>query len=930
MFSSLKFYLKVLCLLLCWFVSISTKTWAKSDSDSLLHVGYDSILSKGGRYLVLSSNWYMSVEKPEISIDGNAIPHDKSFTHLELIQEFNKPDWGKFAWLETSFYVDSSLAGVPLSLSYFNLQPVHIWINGRLILQAGKPSKEKNEEIPPLFLKAEMAGVTLREGKNTMLIELSAHNDNFLMLGYTAFKSGIMLRVYKQFDSSIRRKRALTFGGTALLLLMLLIVHAFLAYKSINKYHIYVTLCTLFTLVHNSLSLSDSFFDWNYSVLPFFNVSFPLSYLLSFYFYIFSVRTILKLKAHTAYYTSTLIVFAALSLYFSHTNANALFFTLGLATILFLIISIQSLFEAKKVSAQTRIGVLAGGLIVTVLGALLYLIVYVVFGVSIEILIYVSILLSYSGIPVSLTLYVIQSYSDLFETLEQKIQERTEELEASVRFKSDFLSNISHEFITPLTICKNVLHLSQANNKTDSVLQNDFLVIEDNLNRLHNMVKQLLELTQTDQRELKLNKETILALPLYKDVVDGFKPLLSTRNIQLKTNYRDSSVYIHADKNRIQIILNNLLSNAIKFTPVNGTIYVETEVQNNQWVFSVRDTGPGIPKGFEEIIFDRFHRINQNDSNYVGGAGIGLELSRTLARLHHGEVLADPNQKDGALFQFFLPIVQPDELYAQVAANADETAQMETQFRQPSSTKQGYHILLVDDNTAMQETVSRILKPLGLVRVAGNGAEAIQLLSQFTPDLIISDIMMPVMNGYEFVKKVSGNPQWNGIPILMLTAKIIGDEKTELLKIGIIDYITKPFNPEHLLLKVQNLLRFYEKRKKMELSLPANEISKDKDLHEQMAAYILENIQDANITIERLADRFLQSRRTLFRVIEAETGMTPAEFVREIRLKKSLEILQVRKNIHLDELAYSVGYKTSSGFKNAFIERFGYHPTKKE
>ena len=369
-----------------------------------------------------------------------------------------------------------------------------------------------------------------------------------------------------------------------------------------------------------------------------------------------------------------------------------------------------------------------------------------------------------------------------------------------------------------------------------------------------------------------------------------------------------------------------MISNAIKFSPSDGLIIIKIDIREKMLVFSIADSGPGIPVGLEETIFDRFYRINQQEAEYVEGAGIGLELSRTLARLHKGDVVAESNHSGGALFHFSIPVEKI--ISTQPTRVPSATIEVQPSRQSLSKSSQKYSLLVVDDNLAMQQTVADILSDIGEIHVASNGKEALELMQNLTPDLIVSDIMMPVMNGNEFVHHVQQHPDWEEIPIVMLTAKLVGEEKTELYKIGVIDYITKPFDPNHLTLKVRNLLRFYERRKKVILSSNLVELGEHENLATRIANFVSENVKNPNITVELLAEQFAQSRRNLFRIIEAETGMKPAEFVREIRLKRALELTQSKQNLRLDELAYAVGYKSPSGFRNAFEERFGYHPTK--
>lgn len=892
--------------------------------------GYPVISDENSSTFFMNTEWQFSPDRPTFIRNDTSIERTHTFSGRELATLTELDDFANYGWLATQFWVDSSLAGKPMSMEYINFEPANFWLNGSLILTAGHPSRIAFEEVLPGFNNPETAGIILNEGLNTVLIEFSSHQKiNFFWDG-SFFTRGLDLSLHSQNEDSSRRYRGIIFGGTSLLLLLLLLIHLFLSYKSANDYHIYVALCTLFTLLHNFTTLSDTYYNWTYEYTRFMMISFPVSYLLAFYFYILSIRKILTLSVPKIVVNLLFLVLISVSLYSTLSGKiTVMFYTLILATFLFLVASIWSFIEVKIKDRSVKIGVLSGGLIVTTAGAISYTLVYAVFGIRLEFLFFISILLSYSGIPVSLTWYVVQGYSDLLNTLEHKIKERTEELEASVKFKTDFLSNISHEFITPLTICKNILHLSKQQTVPKYKMKQDLLVIENNLDRLHNMVQQLLELTKSDQSQLKLNKQIFDAGTFYPEITEEFRSVIKGKQISLNVKWDTTPSLINADKNRVRVILSNLISNAVKFTPTGGTISIQTEQKDHNFFFSILDTGRGIPNGFEELIFDRFHRIQQQDVEYVEGTGIGLELSRTLARLHHGDIVADPNQKKGALFHFYLPLVDSIlSIDAPVANNDDYLPTQDVKNEVISSIKQQHTLLLVEDNTDMQQTLRRILEPIGQVFIAENGLIALNILEKVTPDIIISDIMMPVMNGTELVKRLMRDPNWNNIPVLMLTAKNLGEEKTELLKLGVIDYITKPFNPAHFISKIENLLRLYQNRKKNALHYQDEKSSANNELHTKVAEYVYTNVSDTSLTIERLADHFLQSRRTLFRVIEAETGMSPGEYIREIRLQKALELIQSQKDIRLNELMAAVGYKTPAGFKRAFHKRYGFHPTK--
>jgi DNA-binding response OmpR family regulator len=238
-----------------------------------------------------------------------------------------------------------------------------------------------------------------------------------------------------------------------------------------------------------------------------------------------------------------------------------------------------------------------------------------------------------------------------------------------------------------------------------------------------------------------------------------------------------------------------------------------------------------------------------------------------------------------------------------------------------------YKILLVEDNIDLTHYISSILKALGTVECTTNGMDALEKLKEFTPDIIITDLMMPGMGGEELIEILSKNQKLKNTPIIVLTAKAIEEEKTKLLKIGVVDYITKPFSAEQLVLKSKNLLKYYQARNTLKLKLDGSLDTTDtEEFVHKVAAYIGEHLANSNLSVETLADAFLMSRSTFYRNIQLQTGMSPAEFLREIRLLKAREIVSASQSIRLEELASKVGYKSVTTFRKLYQIRFNEHP----
>jgi hypothetical protein len=282
--------------------------------------------------------WTFTKEYPYTLFDSqsNVIPLRLKSNQLDSLLSYS--EFNNYGWLSTTFFTDSSLAGEPLYLTFFNSNPVKVWLNGKLVIQAGNPSIEKHLEQAPLFNQLTVTGVTLPYGENTLLIEFSTHNTHLFFIDYRIVSIGINLKLTNSNNSDYKFKRSILFGGTVLLLILLLFIHLFLTYKSIEDFPFYVSLCTFFTLLNSFITFSDSLFNWTFAYASFFSIAFPISYMLSFYFYLLSVRKILKLPILQKYYIITLLILIFGTLYsivFDYILGFLLF--LSISTILFFV-----------------------------------------------------------------------------------------------------------------------------------------------------------------------------------------------------------------------------------------------------------------------------------------------------------------------------------------------------------------------------------------------------------------------------------------------------------------------------------------------------------------------------------------------------------------------------------------------------------------
>ena len=896
-------------------------------SDPPVTVGINDTTNYGGLNLGRLLDWHFSYNSPEKIIDGLSLSNRIPIILQNFEEIKQSEEWNNYGWFEAEMLVDSTLAGIPFLLRFQDEGASKVWINGRLVLESGNPSPNPDEEKLNRWQNPFLAGVTLREGHNFLLIEYSKHTFPTNVVRFYPFEHGFNLVLLPNVERKSRTQRGIAFGGVMMLLFLLILIHSYLGFTFREGYHTFVSLTTIFMLIHAFATLSDTMIDWTFAYRYYHDLIYVTAFAFVIYFYLISIRTFYKLDVPWKSLTAGLVIIVSLALY-SILNRpelmNIINPFLGISTFIY---GSWSLYEAKKRSKENRILSIALGFIVTICGALLYVFVYLVLGYASVALILLATVLAYTALPVSLTFNVAQSYTQLFKTLDDKVKERTAQLEASNQYKTKFLTNISHEFRTPITIIQGMVNKAFNQGKDDGGTSKELAVVNRNLNRLHNMVDQIIDLTKSDESEITLNKKVFKADNLVSISVESFRSLAENRNIEFNFNPEGEDAFVLVDREKMEIMVNNLISNAIKFSPKGAEITIRTTGSNGNYFVSVKDTGPGIPEGDEELIFERFHRINRPDEDYVEGMGVGLELARTLARLHNGDVIAVPNQEKGALFELRIPLAATEEVY-----DAEELETNESHFEDVLSDtdlkqkKDGHRILLVEDNLDMADYVSGILSELGEVHRAENGLEALEMLKTLSPDIIITDLMMPKMGGQQLVENLAAHKTWKNIPVIVLTAKTMEEDKLSLLRIGVVDYITKPFKPEQLLLKTKNLLSFYVQRLKLSMEVSDQELAEIDGLKERVAAYITQHITDTDISVERLALEFSQSRRSFYRNIQIETGMTPAQFIREVRLTVARNLAHGSKKMNLDELTSAVGYKTTAGFKRAYEQRFGEHP----
>lgn len=514
---------------------------------------------------------------------------------------------------------------------------------------------------------------------------------------------------------------------------------------------------------------------------------------------------------------------------------------------------------------------------------------------------------------------------------EKREKERAKELE---QLKSHFYANIAHEFRTPLTLILGpAQNIQEEPDNTASVSKN-IRVIKKAAQNLLNLINQLLDLSKLEDQKVSLNLVRTDFIPFVKGLVMSFESLAIDKEIKLSMHSDVDSVAAYIDPDRTDKIFYNLLSNAFKFTERGGEVSVSITYEASAHEqppyikVTIQDNGIGIPQDQLPIIFDRFHQVRHTDDRYVEGTGIGLALSKELVELHQGTIDVESVYGQGTAFVVRLPALEGG-LVAQSQAVVLGQELHET----TEAVKHDNLVLLVEDNHDVRAFVKDCLLGDYQVLEAKNGSEGVSMAKEHIPDLIISDVMMPEMDGHEVCRTLKDDLLTSHIPIVMLTAKAGLDNKLKGLDMGADDYLKKPFNRKELLARVKNLIHTrkllqekYAKENKMgaqpEVVLPPKENQFIKQVREIIDAHL----DDSDFGVEDLCKEAGVSRTQLHRKIKALTDLSTTRFVRTHKLQKAIALLKEGQH-NISEVSYMTGFSSPSYFTQCFSEEFGHAPS---
>jgi signal transduction histidine kinase/ligand-binding sensor domain-containing protein/DNA-binding response OmpR family regulator len=519
-------------------------------------------------------------------------------------------------------------------------------------------------------------------------------------------------------------------------------------------------------------------------------------------------------------------------------------------------------------------------------------------------------------------------------------------------YKLQFFTNIAHEFRTPLTLILGpVASLLKKNNGENEARQ--LKTIYSNSLRLQKLIEELMQFRKIESGKdtLEISYQDLVSFT--QEIIESFQQYATDRELHLEFHPQQETLAAYFDKRKVEKILINLVSNAIKYSLPGGIVSVSLKGENSKAIFQIRDEGIGIAEENHGKIFDSFYHnaVQRMDANgFAKSTGIGLSLTRSLVLLHQGEIQVNSKPTKGSVFTVTLPITkesypkQLQELRLMIpSTNLTEKVSLEFDSDhftdQTHATANGrtdkhtYSLLVVDDNASITSLLENLLSDKYVIHKALNGKKALDLLDTERIDLVISDVLMPDMDGLALCKKIKENIQTSHIPVILLTAKAEIENRIEGLQVGADSYIPKPFHPEHLFIRIEKLIERMELiRKKfqnfaeVELHQLSPGISeRDDHFFSKITQCIQSHLSEPEFNADTIAEEVGMSKASLYKKVKTITGLTPHGLIKQYRLKKAADLLK-NSSMTVSEVIYETGFNSRSYFYKSFNEVYHCHP----
>ena len=512
--------------------------------------------------------------------------------------------------------------------------------------------------------------------------------------------------------------------------------------------------------------------------------------------------------------------------------------------------------------------------------------------------------------------------------------------EETITAKLQFFTNISHELRTPLTLIADPVDYIIRDSKLNAQQRDMLQIVQRNVAVLTRLVSEILDFRKVQNGKMKLHLSDFDLIECMQQWIGLFTVSAQKKNISLQLE-APKTIPMRADHDKLERICYNLLTNAMKYTPNGGKITFAATVEGDKVKIEVSDNGIGIAADEQAYIFDRFYQAK----NAGQGTGIGLALVKAFTDLHHGEATVESKEGEGSRFTIVLPLSQAGEL------STSKSQQPYSPVVEISSTEevpnQARHIddlvlpdeavrpevLIIDDNSDIRSYLRRALSSTYKVSEAVDGKSGLEMARRIVPDLVISDIMMPVMDGLEFCSQLKQDKAISHIPVILLTARSLDEQRAEGYKHGADAYIAKPFSLELLFSRIDNLIESRKKLSQMFSNTDENGVCEklsnetDKTFVTQLRKIIQENLGNSEFNVERIGDEIGLSRVQLYRKVKALTGHSPVEMLRKARLMRARHLLRTTEK-SVSEVAYAVGFSTPSYFSKCYKDEFGESPKK--
>ncbi|HRF92501.1 MAG TPA: response regulator, partial [Bacteroides graminisolvens] len=473
-------------------------------------------------------------------------------------------------------------------------------------------------------------------------------------------------------------------------------------------------------------------------------------------------------------------------------------------------------------------------------------------------------------------------------------------------------------------------------------------LMEKNTNQMLQLVNQILDFRKIQSGKMRLHVSQINLNTLVQSFQKEFRVLAEENEISFNFQLADETIYLWADKEKLETVIRNIISNAFKFTPSGGSIFVSTGLVegSERCYIRVEDNGVGIPQNKLSEIFERFSQGENARNAYYQGTGIGLALSKEIISLHHGVVKAESEAQQGAVFTVELLLgkehYKPSEVDFYVGDGESEAVGSDlssAETQEVVNEEEGMDaslptVLLVEDNKDLGNLLKLQLEDRYNIYLAANGVEGLKKVHLYHPDIVVTDQMMPEMSGTEMLQRIRQDFQISHIPVIILTAKNDDEAKTKAISMGANAYITKPFSKDYLIARIEQLLgerKLFRERvwTHTEEAQPDNYeqylVKKDIQLLEKIHQVIEENLDNSDFNIDTIAANVGLSRSAFFKKLKSLTGLAPVDLVKEIRLNKSIELIK-NTDMSISEIAFAVGFKDSGYYSKCFRKKYDQTP----